>query len=748
MKKLFILLSLVLPIGTASSQEKTMDEFIDELMSKMTFEEKVGQLNLISADDVNTGPVKGSPVVPLIEKGMVGGVFNVRGLQKIKGLQELAVKKTRLGIPLLVGLDIVHGYETVFPVPLAQACSWDLQSVTRCAQIASDEAASQGVNWLFSPMVDVSHEPRWGRVVEGYGEDPYLSGSMGAATIQGYKSSGKVLSCLKHFALYGGVESGKDYTTVDMSRGRMFNLYLPSYKACVEAGVETVMSSYNIVDGIPATGNKWLLTGVLRDMWGFRGMVVSDFNSIGEMNTLGFGDCKVSAIQAINADTDMDMVTGAYVRYLKEAVNENKVPISRIDEAVRRVLETKYRAGLFDDPYRCYASKKSNGMYTPESRKAARDFAAETFVLLKNEGHLLPLKKQGTIALIGPLADSRNNIAGTWAQLSVPEKYSAIRESMQRYLGTSAKVVYAQGCNIYGDSVRQRAVEFGRPIAIGDNDRLLSDAVDVAKKSDVIVACLGETAEMTGEGSTRVHLTLPDVQMRLLKALVATGKPVVLLNFAGRPTVLTWENEYVQAVMNVWFPGSEAGDAICDVLFGDKSPSGKLVNTFPRSVGQLPLYYNHIRSSRPKDENSQIYQKYISNYVDEINGPLYHFGYGLSYTTYSYSDVTLSASSMTKGGKVKASVTVTNTGDRDGDEVVQMYVHDICSSIVRPVEELKGFKRVHIASGESVTVSFDIDATTLQYLDANGNPMLETGDFEILIGPNCKDVKRAKLMLR
>lgn len=756
MKHRFSLFILCL-LSAASCVADNMDQFVSKLMSRMTLEEKIGQLNLLPGGDVTTGAVMNSPVAALIEKGQLGAVLNIKGLDKIRALQEVAVKRSRLGIPLLIGLDVIHGYETVLPVPLAQACSWDPAAIEAGARMAAVEASAAGFNWVYSPMVDIAHDPRWGRVVEGYGEDPYLSSMMGAAAVRGYqgdltpeggKKEPQVLACLKHYALYGATEAGKDYSTVDMSRLRMYNQYLSPYKAAVEAGVGSVMSSFNFVDGVPATANSWLLDNVLRRQWNFGGFVVTDYGSIGEMVTLGYGDLKASALQAMRAGTDMDMCSNAFSKYLKEAVDEGSISMAEIDNAVRRVLEAKYKLGLFADPYRyCNAQRAKKDIYTPAHRQLARDIAAETFVLLKNDG-VLPLKKQGTIALIGPLADTRNNLPGAWSTGDDPSKYFTVKECMQRYLGAAANVVYAQGCNIYADSVRQHAVEFGRPIQRGDDKALINEAMEAAGKADVIVACLGEMAEMTGESSTRTDLNLPDVQMQLLKALVATGKPVVLLNFSGRPTILSWENDHVNALMNVWFAGSETGDALCDVLFGDKSPSGKLVNTFPRSMGQIPVYYNHISSSRPVADGEKVFHKYASNYIDETNGPLFPFGYGLSYTKFGYSDVSLSDAQMAKDGKITASVMVSNTGDRDGDEIVQMYIHDRYSTILRPVKELKGFKRVHIAKGGSVKVDFDIDAKTLQYLNAEGKPFLEPGAFEIMIGPNSRDVKTAELTVK
>lgn len=748
-----ITLTLIVAAANALAQQPSrMDKFIDELMAKMTLEEKIGQLTLQPGGDITTGKEINSPIAAIIQQGKLGAVLNIKGAEKLKALQEIAVKKSRLGIPLLIGMDVIHGYETVLPIPLAQACSWDLQAVEAGARMSAREASAQGVNWVYSPMVDVAIDPRWGRVAEGYGEDPYLAGLMGAATVRGYQgdqpilSDRSVLACMKHYALYSAAEAGKDYCAVDMSRLRMYNQFFPPYKAVVEAGVGSVMSSFNIVDGIPATANRWLMTDVLRNQWHFGGFTVSDYASIGEMPTIGYGDLKASAVQAMNAGTDMDMCAMAYNKYMKEAVNEGKVSMARVDEAVRRVLEAKYRLGLFDNPYRYNDLKRAKtDLYTAENRKVARDMAAETFVLLKNEGGLLPLKKHGTIALIGPMGDSRNNIVGCWSTGDNPDKYTTIREAMQKQLGDSGKVVYAQGSNIYSDSLRQRADEFHRPLPWGDAATMAREAVSVARGADVVVACLGEMAEMTGESSTRTDLRLPDVQMRLLRALVATGKPVVLLNFSGRATVLSWESEHVPAIMNVWFGGSETADALCDVLFGDKSPSGKLVCTMPRSVGQLPLYYNHINASRPVSDGEKYFRKYQSNYLDETNGPLYPFGFGLSYTTYSYSDVSLSSPSMGKDGQVTAKATVTNTGGRDGDEVVQLYIHDKYSTIARPVKELKGFHRLHLAKGESRSVEFTIDARTLSYLDGEGRPVLEPGTFDIMIGPDSKNVKTAEL---
>ena len=726
-----------------------MDQFVAELMQKMTVEEKIGQLNLLPGGALTTGAVMNSPLAEKVEAGELGAILNVKGVEKIKNLQEIAVKKTRLGIPLIFGQDVIHGYETVFPLPLAQACSWDLAMIERAAEVAAAEATASGINWVYSPMVDVATDPRWGRVSEGAGEDPYLTSQVGAAMIRGYQgdySDHNAMACVKHYALYGASESGRDYNTVDMSHVRMYNQYFAPYKAAAEAGAGSFMTSFNLVDGIPATANKWLVDDVLRKEWKFDGFVVTDYGSINEMAVHGVGNALANTAQALKAGTDMDMCSEAFIKNLKTCLEKGTVKMSDIDQACRRVLEAKYKLGLFADPYRfCDPKREKTELYTDANRRVARDLAAETFVLLKNQGNLLPLKKQGTVALIGPLADTRNNLPGSWSTGDKPEKYSTLREAMTRYLDGKATVLYAQGSNIYLDEKQQNEIEFGRPIERGVQEQMMQEALNAARKADVVVACLGEMAEMSGECASRSDLELPDAQMQLLKALVATGKPVVLLNFSGRATVMKWESENVPAIMNVWFAGSETGDAVCDVLFGDKVPTGKTVNSFPQNVGQLPLYYNHMNTGRPVPEGADRFFKYQSNYLDVRNDALYPFGYGLSYTTYEYGDVQLNASSMNADGSVTATVTVKNTGKRDGDEIVQLYIHDISASIARPVKELKGFKRIHLKSGEQTTVTFDISRQQLQFYNSELKQVVEPGDFDIMIGPNSRDVKTARL---
>ena len=592
MKKLFVLLALCVASMNVVAQNKPMKEFVDELLSKMTLKEKLGQLNLLPAGNITTGAAQNNPIVQQIKDGELGGVFNIKGLNEIRTLQEMAIKKSRLGIPLLVGMDVIHGYETIFPVPLALACSWNLKGIENSARVAALEASAEGVNWTYSPMVDICRDARWGRIVEGAGEDPYLGSLIAKAMVKGYQGDfslpSNIMACVKHFALYGASEAGRDYNTVDMSRLRMYNEYFAPYKAAVEAGVGSVMTSFNLVDGIPATANAWLVNDVLRKQWGFDGFVVTDYASIHEMTTHGVGDLASSSARALRAGTDMDMVGKGFIGTLEQSLANGQVSMADINQACRRVLEAKYKLGLFKDPYKYIRVKNRNQyVYTAANRKVARDLAAQTFVLLKNENHVLPLKKQGKIALIGPLANDRANLCGTWCVAMAPERYSTLKESMERALKGKAQLLYAQGCNIASDDALQKAGEQGKNIMRVDDAQAKAEALAVAAQADVIIAAMGEAAEFSGESHSRVNLELPDVQMALLKELVASGKPVVLLNFSGRPTILNWEKANVPAILNVWFGGSEAGDAICDVVFGDKNPCGKLTTSFPQHVGQF-----------------------------------------------------------------------------------------------------------------------------------------------------------------
>lgn len=736
MKKAIFSAALGLLSLSATAQDAAMDKFVDDLMSRMTLEEKIGQLNLQVAGDITTGQAQDTQVAGLVKAGKMGGVFNLKGVEKIRELQKMAVEQSRMGIPLLVGMDVIHGYETIFPIPFALSCSWNMEAVEEAARIAAKEASADGINWVFSPMVDICVDARWGRISEGNGEDPYLGSQIARAMIRGYQgdysSRENVMACLKHYALYGAVEAGLDYNTVDMSRLRMYNQYFPPYKAAVEEGTGSVMSSFNIVDGVPATANRWLLDDVLRKQWKFDGFVATDYGSIGEMLPHGVGgDLKHASALALTAGTDMDMCSMGFIGTLEQSVKDGTVSEEAVNTACRRVLEAKYKLGLFKDPYKyCDVKRRNTDIFTAENRAAARRIAAETFVLLKNKADLLPLKKQGRIALIGPLADTRANMAGTWCVAYTPDKYSTLKEGFERALKGKAELLYAQGCNLMADSARQRAAEFGKTIARGDDARLKAEAIETARRADVIVCAMGESADMSGECASRSDLRLPDVQRELLAELVKLGKPVVMLNFSGRPTVLTWEEANVDAILNVWFGGSEAADAICDVVFGDVAPSGRLTMTFPRATGQVPMYYNHLNTGRPVPEGTKDFRKYATNWLDNVNDPLYPFGYGLTYTTFSYGKPTVTGSGRT----FKASVTVTNTGGRDAVEVVQLYVRDPVASIARPVKELKGFSRVTLRAGESRQVTFDITEKDLSYYDAEGRLVFEPGVFSIMLG--------------
>lgn len=747
--------SAVTAMATPQADKDKMDQFIDNLMGKMTLQEKIGQLNLPVSGEIVTGQAKSSDVAGKIRKGQVGGLFNVKGVENIREVQKIAVEQSRLKIPLLFGMDVIHGYETVFPIPLALSCSWDMEAIKESACIAAKESSADGICWTFSPMVDICRDPRWGRMAEGGGEDPYLGSEISAAMVKGYQGDdltdkNTIMACVKHFALYGAPEAGRDYNTVDMSHLSMFNNYFPPYKAAIDAGVGSVMTSFNVVDGIPATGNKWLMTDVLRDRWGFDGFVVTDYTAISEMIAHGMGDLQQVSAMSLSAGTDMDMVADGFLTTLEKSLKEGKVTMAEIDKACRRILEAKYKLGLFDDPYKyCDASRVKKDIFTAENRAVARKIATETFVLLKNENNLLPLQRKGKIALVGPLANTKANMPGTWSVAAASDKYNSLYESMKQSLAGKAEVLYAKGSNLMYDAQREaEATMFGREMRDPRSaQELLDEALNVASQADVIVAAVGESSEMSGESSSRTNLEMPDAQRDLLTALKKTGKPVVLVYFAGRSTVMTWEQENFPAILNVWFGGSEAADAICDVVFGDVSPSGKLTTTFPKNVGQIPLYYNHLNTGRPL-EAGKWFSKFRSNYLDIDNDPLYPFGYGLSYTTFRYGDLQLSNNSMNERGKITASVTVTNTGNYDADEIVQMYIRDMVGSVARPVKELKGFERIHLKKGESRTVSFDITAKQLKFYNSALNWVCEPGEFEVMVGGNSRDVQTKKFSLQ
>ena len=753
-KKLSVFLAACLFAASAwAASDAKMNLFIDNLMSKMTLQEKIGQLNLPVTGDIVTGTAKSSDIAGKIKLGQVGGLFNLKGVEAIREIQKIAVEQSRLHIPLIFGMDVIHGYETVFPIPFALSMTWDMQAIERSARIASVEATADGIAWTFSPMVDICREPRWGRMSEGSGEDPYLGSRIAEAMVRGYQGIDltdptTMMACVKHFALYGAPEAGRDYNTVDMSRVRMFNEYFPPYKAAADAGAGSFMTSFNTVDYIPATGNRWLMTEVLRDMWHFNGFVVTDYTAISEMINHGLGDLQQVSALALNAGTDMDMVADGFVGTLEKSLQEGKVTLEAINTACRRILEAKYKLGLFDDPYRYLDAKRAKrDIYTNEHRAEARRIATESFVLLENSDNLLPLKKQGTIALVGPLANTRANMPGTWSVAATSDRYSTLLEAMQRAVGDKAQVLYAKGCNVcYDEELEKNSTMFGREMRDPRSaEEMRDEALRIASQADVIVAAMGEPSEMSGEASSRSDISILDAQKDLLTALKATGKPIVLLNFSGRATVMTWEKEHFSTILNVWFGGSEAADAICDVVFGDVAPSGHLTASMPKNVGQVPIYYNHLNTGRP---NPKWFTKFTSNYLDVDNEPLYPFGYGLSYTSFNYSPITLSNTTMTRDGIIKASVNVTNTGSREASEVVQLYIRDLVGSISRPVKELKDFARITLKPGETRTVEFTITADKLKFYNSELQYDCEPGEFDLMIGPNSRDVETLRFTLQ
>ena len=737
--------------------DATRDRFINDLMSKMTLDEKIGQLHLPVAGDITTGEAKNSDLAGKIREGLVGGTFNIKGLDKILEMQRIAVEESRLKIPLIFGMDVIHGYETVFPIPLGLSCTWNMQAIEQSARIAAKEASADGICWTFSPMVDIARDPRWGRISEGNGEDPYLGGLIAKAMVRGYQGVGEdvyssndqIMACVKHYALYGASEAGRDYNTVDMSRVRMFNEYLYPYKAAIEAGVGSVMTSFNEVDGVPATANRWLMNDLLRDQWGFNGFVVTDYTAINEMVAHGIGDLQTVSARALQAGVDMDMVGGGFLTTLKKSLEEGKIKEADINLACRRILEAKYKLGLFDNPYKfCDPERPEKEIYSLENREIARKTATESFVLLKNDNNVLPLNKKGTIAVVGPLANTRSNMVGTWSVAARPDVPKTLIEGLKEVAGDQLKINYAKGSNLTSDPDLENYALFYRSLGRDNRteEELRREALRIASQSDIIVAALGESAEFSGESSSRSEIGIPDVQQRLLKELLKTGKPVVLLLFTGRPLTLTWENENVPAILNVWFGGSEAALAIGDVLFGDVNPSGKLTATFPRNVGQIPLYYNHKNTGRPL--TGKWFQKFQSNYLDVVNEPLYPFGYGLSYTSFAYENIRLSASELTEKDEITAEITVTNTGKKDGMEVVQLYIRDLEGSITRPVKELKGFEKIFLKAGESQDVSFKITTDMLKFYNYDLKYVCEPGDFVVMIGGNSEQVKSAVFTLK
>lgn len=749
--------ALLLAMACSTPQQKSdrMTHMVDSILSQMTLEEKIGQLNLPSSGDMVTGETGSSDIAKKIESGMVGGLFNIKSVAKIREVQKIAVEKSRTKIPLIFGMDVIHGYESVFPIPLGLSCSWDMKLIERSARIAAQEASADGINWTFSPMVDISRDARWGRISEGSGEDPHLGSEIAKAMVRGYQgndlsANNTILSCVKHYALYGAAEAGRDYNTTDMSRVRMYNEYLPPYKAAVDAGVGSVMASFNEIDGVPATANKWLLTDVLRNEWNFKGFLVSDYTGVSEMINHGLGDLQTVSAKALDAGLDMDMVSEGLLTTLRQSVKEGKILEKQINDACRRILEAKFKLGLFHDPYRyCNVDRAKNEIFTSANRAEARSIAAQSFVLLENKGDILPFKKTGTIALVGPLADAKENMTGTWSVAARFSESISVREGLQKAVGSNAKVVYAKGSNLDADeAIEERGTMFGKTLHRDKRsaEELRNEAVQIAKGADVIIAAVGESAEMSGEASSRTNIEIPETQKELVKALLKTGKPVVLVLFTGRPLALAWEEENVPAILNVWFGGSEAGDAIADVLFGDVTPSGKLTTTFPQNVGQLPLYYSHKNTGRPLG-NDKWFQKFRSNYLDVSNDPVYPFGFGLSYTQFSYGEIKLSKTDILPTDSLNLTIEVTNKGSRDGAEVVQLYIRDLVGSITRPVKELKGFQKINFKAGEKKTVHFTIHVKDLSFYKSDLSFGYEPGKFQVFVGGNSRDVKQAEFTL-
>jgi len=752
---LFLSNTTVLAQAKPSSGDQKMKIFIDGLMKKMTIDEKIGQLNLAGAGDIITGQTSSSDIGRKIKEGNIGAILNLRTVEKIRDVQKVAVEESRLKIPLIFGLDVIHGYRTTFPIPLALASSFDMSLIEKSARIAAIEASADGLCWTFSPMVDITRDPRWGRIAEGAGEDTYLGSQVAMAMVKGYQGddltkNNTIMACVKHFAMYGAAEAGREYNTTDMSRLRMYNEYLPPYKAAFDAGAGSAMSSFNEIDGIPASGNKWLMTDLLSKQWGFKGFVVSDYTAINEMTQHGMGDLQTVSALAIKASTDMDMVGEAYLRTLKKSLKEGKITESYINQSCRRILEAKYKLGLFDDPFRyCNPERAKTEIGTEEHMKTAREIATQTFVLLKNENQLLPLQKKGKIALIGPLADRRYDMAGMWSVAVDHSQSITVLKGFKDAIGDQAEIVYAKGSNIVDDPKLDLFYRNSKVSSIDPThspQELRDEAVALASKCDVIVAVMGEAAEMSGECASRSDISLPGSQQELLEALLKTGKPVVLVLFTGRPLILNWEQQNIPAILNVWFGGSQAGNAIADVVFGKVNPSGKLPVTFPQNVGQIPLYYNHKNTGRPLPEGGW-FTKYQSNYLDVTNDPLYCFGYGLSYTTFKYFDLKLDKQKMTANGSINISVTLSNTGKYDGAEVAQLYIRDLVGSITRPVKELKGFQKVFLKAGESRILNFTLTPADLAFYNSELQFKAEPGDFKVFVGTNSASGLEASIEL-
>ena len=734
---LFQGITLILLSGCAQQPRKTSgqaDDRIDSLISKMTLEEKIGQLTLFTSDNDVTGPTIRENYKEDIKAGKVGAIFNAFGAEYTRKLQEIAVKETRLGIPLLFGYDVIHGHRTIFPVPLAEAASWDMEAVERSARVAAEEASAEGLHWTFAPMCDIARDPRWGRMVEGAGEDVYLGSRVASARVKGFQGEGigqlnSVMACVKHFAGYGAAQSGRDYHTVDISDRVLREIHLPPYKAAIDAGAATVMTSFNELDGVPATGNKYLMTTILRDEWKFEGFVVTDYTSIMEMIPHGIAeDTAAAAALALEAGVDMDMQAGFYNDKLPGLVKSGKIKESLINQAVRRILKKKFELGLFEDPYRFSdpAREKATVM-KQEFLESSRDVARKSIVLLKNENQVLPLKKGvRTVAVIGPLADNRKEMIGSWAAAGDGSKAVSILEGIKAKV-PNAEILYAKGCDIEGD-----------------NTSGFGEALDIARRADVVILAVGEGAYMTGEAASRASLNIPGVQEELISQVHQTGKPTVVILSNGRPLTIDWVDKNIPAILETWFLGSQAGNAVADVLFGDYNPSGKLPVTFPRSVGQVPIFYSMKNTGRPMDPKN----KYTSKYLDESNDPLYPFGYGLSYSTFTYGDVKLDKTSITGNDQVEVTCVVTNSGKYAGEEVIQLYLRDVVGSVTRPVKELKNFIKISLQPGESKEVSFTLTQKDLSFFKRDMTFGTEPGRFQVFVGGNSRDTKMVEFTLK
>ena len=735
MKKIF--LSLVLAgLGITISAQKSIDQKVTELMAKMTLEEKIGQLNQYNDDITATGPItKDADKAGQVRAGKLGSILNAIGAKNTKNWQDQAMQ-SRLKIPLLFGQDVIHGFRTTFPIPLGETATWDMNLIEKSARIAATEASAYGIHWTFAPMVDIGRDPRWGRVMEGAGEDTYLGTLVGKARVKGFQGNGlgnkdAVMACAKHFAAYGAAVGGRDYNSVDMSLRQLHETYLPPFKAVSDMGVATFMNSFNDINGIPATGNKYLQRDLLKGAWNFQGFVVSDWGSIGEMIPHGFAkDNKDAALKAIIAGSDMDMESRSYTNHLAELVKEGKVDIQLVDDAVRRILTKKYELGLFDDPYRFINEKREKEQANnPEHRKFAREIGAKSIVLLKNENQLLPLSPTTKkVAIIGPFAKATVENHGFWS-IAFPDDSQRIVtqfDGIKAQLDKNSELLYAKGCNA------------------NDNDKsLFAEAVETAKKADVVIMTLGEGHAMSGEAKSRSNIHFSGVQEDLLKEIAKTGKPIILMINAGRPLVFDWASENIPTIVYTWWLGTEAGNSIADVLFGKINPGGKLPMTFPRTEGQIPIYYNHYNTGRPAKNNTD--RNYVSAYIDLDNDPAYPFGFGLSYTTFQYSDVNVSATQLKGNQTLTASVTLTNSGNYDGEEVVQLYIRDLVGKVVRPVKELKGFQKIFLKKGESKTVSFNITPEDLKFYDDELNFDWESGEFDIMIGTNSAQVQTKRV---